>query len=50
MLYMTVLKVIYRCKESALRWYEMISETLEKEGFVINAYDRCVASKMVNGK
>ena len=28
----------------------MYAETLEKEGFVINPYDRCVANKIINGK
>ena len=47
---MEILQAIYGCIESALRWYELYSETLEKEGFIINAYDRCVANKMINGK
>ena len=49
-LYMEILQAIYGCIESALRWYELYSETLEKEGFVINPYDRCVANKVINGK
>ena len=49
-LYMEILQAIYGCIESALRWYELYSETLEKEGFVINPYDRCVANKEINGK
>ena len=49
-LYMEVLQAIYGCIESALRWYELYSETLSKEGFVINPYDKCVANKIVNGK
>ena len=28
----------------------MYAETLEKEGFVINPYDRCVANKVINGE
>ena len=28
----------------------MYSETLKKEGFIINPYDRCVANKEINGK
>ena len=28
----------------------MYAETLEKEGFVINPYDRCVANKIINGE
>ena len=49
-LYMEILQAIYGCIESALRWYELYSETLKKEGFVINPYDRCVANKEINGK
>ena len=49
-LYMQILQGIYGCIESALRWYELYAETLEKEGFSINPYDRCVANKIINGK
>ena len=49
-LYMEILQAIYGCIESALRWYELYSTTLEKEGFIINPYDRCVANKMINGE
>ena len=49
-LYMEILQAIYGCIESALRWYELYSETLEKEGFVINPYDKCVANKEIDGK
>ena len=49
-LYLEILQAIYRCIESALRWYELYSETLSKEGFVINPYDQCVANKMINWK
>lgn len=36
--------------ESALRWYELCSETLSKDGFIINQYDKYVANKIINGK
>ena len=49
-LYMEIFMAMYRCIESALRWYELYPETLEKEGFTINAYDNCVENKMMNGK
>ena len=49
-LYMEVLQAIYGCIESSLRWYELYSETLCKEGFVINPYDKCVANKIINGQ
>ena len=49
-LYMAILKVIYGCIESALRWYELFSQTLEKESFIINPYDRYIANAMINRK
>ena len=49
-LYMEVLQAIYGCIESALRWYELFSETLVKEGWKINPYDKCVANKEINDK
>ena len=49
-LYLRVLRALYGCIESALLWYDLYSTTLEKEGFVINPYDRCVANKIINGK
>ena len=49
-LYLEVLQAIYGCIESALRWYELYSETLIKEGFIINPYDKCVANKTINDK
>ena len=50
MLYLEILRALYGCIESALRWYELYSETLSKEGFVINLYDKCVANKVINGE
>ena len=49
-LYMEVLQAIYGCIESVLRWYELFSETLEKEGWKINPYDKCVANKEISGE
>ena len=49
-LYVEILQAIYGCIESALLWYDYYVDVLEKEGFVINPYDRCVANKMINGK
>ena len=49
-LYVQVLQAIYGCIESALLWYNFYATTLEKEGFKINPYDRCVANKMIKGK
>ena len=47
---MGIVMAIYGCIESALRWYELYSQTLEKEGFKINPYNNCVANKITNGK
>ena len=49
-LYLEILRALCGCIESALRWHELYSETLSKEGFVINQYDKCVANKTINGK
>ena len=49
-LYLETLRALYGCIESALRWYELYSETLSKEGFIINPYDKCVANKIITGK
>jgi hypothetical protein len=49
-LYLRVLQAIYGCIESALLWYNLFANTLQKMGFEINPYDRCVANKIINGK
>ena len=49
-LYIEIQQAVYRCIESALRWYELYSGTLEKEIFIINPYDKCVTNKVINGK
>ena len=49
-LYLKLLRALYGCIESALLWYNLFSSTLEKMGFKINPYDKCVANKMVNDK
>ena len=47
---MEVLQEIYGCMESSLMWYELFSETLVKEGWTINTYDKCAANKEINGR
>ena len=49
-LYLQVLRALYGCIRSALLWYNLFSQTLEKEGYVINPYDRCVANKTIDKK
>ena len=50
LLYVELLKALYRCIKSALLWYNLFTSTLEKMGFVLNPYDLCVANKTINGK
>ena len=47
-LYLKILRALYGCIESALLWYNLFSNSLEKIGFQINPYDRCVANKVIN--
>ena len=49
-LYLSVLRALYGCIESALQWYMLFKSTLENEGFVLNPYDLCVANKIIDGK
>ena len=42
-------KALYGCVESAALWYENLSETLQKSGFIRNDYDVCVFNKRTNG-
>ena len=41
---------MYCTLKAALLWYEMLSETLKNEGFVLNKYDPCVANKIIKEK
>jgi Ca2+-binding EF-hand superfamily protein len=49
-LYMRVKRAIYGCIESALLWYDLFTTTLQGMGFKVNDYDRCIATKQINGK
>ena len=49
-LYVRILKALYGMIESALLWYTLFMEVLQKEGFVLNPYDSCVANKVIKGK
>ena len=49
-LYLSVLRALYGCIESALQWYMLYKYTLKKEVFVLNPYDICVSNKMIDGK
>ena len=48
-LYLSLLKALYGCVQSALLWYDLFSKTLQEVGFRINPYDRCVANCDVGG-
>ena len=45
---MRIIKALYGCIESALLWYECFSSKLKGMGFKINAYDNCIANKMID--
>ena len=49
-LYVQILQALYSMIKSALLWYSLYIEVLEKEGFMVNQYDKCVANKMIEGK
>lgn len=49
-LYVRLIRALYGCMESALLWYNLFSEKLQKLGFEINPYEKCVANKIINGK
>ena len=49
-LYLWVTRAIYGCIESAMLWYDLYVSVLEKMGFKLNPYDKCVANKIINGK
>jgi hypothetical protein len=49
-LYVTLLKALCGCLQSALLFYQKLLGDLEENGFTLKPYDPCVANKMVNGK
>ena len=46
-LYVEILRALYGMLESAWLWYNKFRKDLEDEGFVFNAYNPCVANKLV---
>ena len=36
--------------KSGLLWYNLLTETLEEEGFILNPYDSCVANETIDDK
>ena len=49
-IYVEILRAIYRMLESALVWYKKFQKDLESIGFIFNPYDACIANRMVNRK
>ena len=47
---MQLMKALYGCINSALLWYKPFTGELMEMGFKLNPYDKCVASKMIDGK
>jgi hypothetical protein len=48
-LYVKIQKALYGLLRSALLFYQKLVGDLEKNGFVLNPYDPCVANKTING-
>ncbi|GAX11354.1 hypothetical protein FisN_22Lu047 [Fistulifera solaris] len=48
-LYVRLKKALYGTLRAAYLFWQLLTKTLEKWGFVINPYDRCVANKMIDG-
>ena len=48
-LYLKLMKALYRCMQSALLCYDTFKGHLEKEGFRLNEYDKCVANRDYEG-
>ena len=46
LLYMGVIRAIYRCIEAALQWYILFTQTLKDMGFNLNPYDNCIANRI----
>lgn len=49
-LYVQLLKALYRCVVSALHWYQMFAGALKEMGLELNPYNSCVANRTINGK
>jgi hypothetical protein len=49
-LYVQVIKALYGMLIASLLWYKKFRKDLEKNGFVFNPYDACVANRTVKNK
>ena len=50
MIYLRILKALYRCIKSALLWHDLYANTLKELGFVVNPYYQLVTNKIIDGK
>jgi hypothetical protein len=48
--YVQLKKALYSIMKSALLSYRKLVADLRSIGFILNAYDPCVANKMINGR
>ena len=48
-IYLKLERALYGCIQSALLWYNTFVTKLQKDGFLLNRYDPCVANKEING-
>ena len=42
-------RALYGCIESAKLWYDLLKDTLQKDGYIVNPIEPCVFNKIVNG-
>ena len=49
-LYIQLIKALFRCVQLALLWYKLFSTTSVDMGFELNPYNLCVANALTNGK
>ena len=47
-LYVHITKAIYRLLVSVMLFYKKLASDLQKEGYIINLYDPCIANKIIN--
>ena len=50
MLYVHITKAIYGLLVSDMLFYEKLATDLQKEGYIINPYNPCMANKIINGR
>ena len=46
-IYIRPLKALYGCMEYALLWYDLYSNTLKPQGFLINSHGRCIENSTI---